>query len=111
MMTDPTARLSTTRHNSLEAGKHRHWSRSTQEFAPADVLLTHIRNGWQFDNTAPVETFYSGSLRRADIYYFTLRRGDDMIEMPVLANPKIRQLIEEHRLTVLQVNESHQKDD
>lgn len=110
-MTDHIIRSTSHRRTDQAEERQRHWARSTQEFAPADVLITHLQNGWQFVNPAAVETFYSGGFRRADIYYFTLQRGEEIVEMPVLANPKISRLIEEHQLTVLRVNVMREEDD
>ncbi len=87
-----------------DGGEHRHWSPQSQTYAPVDVLQQYLREGWQLDSLAAVETFYYAGYRRADIYYFTLKRADDYVEMPVLANPVVFRIIQEHKLNVLRIN-------
>jgi len=89
-----------------DGGEYRHWAPESQTYAPADVLQQYLRNGWQLDSLAAVETFYMAGYRRSDIYYFTLRREDEFIEMPVLANPVVFRIIQEHKLNVLRINVS-----
>src|SRR5258707_6138764 len=93
----------------METERHRHWSRESQTYAPADVLLHQIRSGWSLEPLAAVETFFYAGYRRVDVYYFTLRRGDETLEMPVLANPAVKRLIEQHKLTVLRVNAAREE--
>src|SRR5579859_506437 len=83
---------------------YRHWSPSSQTYAPADVLVRYLRTGWSLDPMAAVETFFYAGYRRVDVYYFTLRNADQTLEMPVLGNPAVRRLLEEHKLTVLRIN-------
>ncbi|MEP7287937.1 MAG: hypothetical protein ABI947_19470 [Chloroflexota bacterium] len=95
---------STTTSSFAGEDRFRHWSPASQAYAPADVLLNYIRQGWQLDNRAAVETFFYAGYRRVDVFYFTLRDGDVMVEMPVLANPAVSRLIEQNKLTVLRIN-------
>ncbi len=85
---------------------HRHWSPTSQTYAPADVLMSHLQTGWRLDGLAGVESFWHAGVRRVDVYYFTLVRGDERLEMPVLANPTVFRLIEENQLNVIRVNAS-----
>ena len=89
--------------------RHRHWSRESQTYAPADVLLHLLRAGWSLEPLAAVETFFYAGYRRVDVYYFTLRHGEETLEMPVLANPAVRRLIEQYKLTVLRVNAAREE--
>lgn len=87
---------------------HRHWSPTSQTYAPADVLLHYLSNDWQLKPLAAVETFYYAGQRQVEVYYFTLVKEDRQLEMPVQANPIILRLIQEHNLTVLRVNAPHE---
>ena len=84
--------------------RHRHWSSESQAYAPVDVLLYYLRDGWSLDNLAGVETFYYAGYRRVDVYYLTLRRHTESLEMPVLANPALTRLIEANKINVMRVN-------
>jgi hypothetical protein len=87
-----------------ENGNYRHWSPESELFAPADVLLQYLRQGWKLDKLVAVETVYYSGYRRSDIFYFTLHRDDQIVEMPVLANPVVFYLIEAHQLELLRIN-------
>jgi len=87
-----------------ETDRARHWSPDSQTYAPADVLMRYLTDGWELQSLAAVESFYYAGYRRVDIFYFTLKNGSEVIEMPVLANPVTHRLVEERKLTVLRVN-------
>jgi hypothetical protein len=88
----------------FEDDRVRHWSPESQPYAPADVLLNYLQSGWLLESLASVETFYYAGYRRVDIVHFTLRSGDSILEMPVLANPAVTRLLEERSMTVLRIN-------
>jgi hypothetical protein len=77
----------------------RHWCPQSQKYAPGDVLLSHVRNGWTLDPVVGVECFYYSGYRCVEVFHFVLTAGDQVLKMPVIANPKIHQLIEEYQLT------------
>lgn len=80
---------------------YRHWSPESETYAPAYVLLQFIRQAWQLDEMVVVELFpCARSYQHVQVYYFTLRRDDEQIWMPVLANPVVLQLIKSYGLTV-----------
>ena len=89
----------------------RHWSPTSQAYAPADVLQRYLRTGWKLENLAAVESFYYAGYRRVDVYYFTLTRGEEKIDMPVLRNPVVMRLIEEQKLTVMRINSTEDEID
>src|SRR5258706_780022 len=88
----------------LDTDRPRHWSPDSQTYAPADVLMRYLNDGWELDSLAAVETFYYAGYRRVDIFYFTLKLDGKVVEMPLLANPVTHRLVEERKLTVLRVN-------
>ena len=102
---------STTTSSFADEDRYRHWSPDSQTYAPADVLLNYIRQGWQLDSRAAVETFFYAGYRRVDVFYFTLRDGDVVVEMPVLANPAVSRLVEQNKLTVLRINHTREEND
>jgi len=81
----------------------RHWCPVSEKYAPADVLLQYLREGWELDMLVAVETFYFAGYRCSDIYYFTLHQEDMTLEMPVLANPIVLRLVEERQLSTLRI--------
>jgi hypothetical protein len=87
-----------------EKRTYRHWSPESELYAPADVLLQYLRQGWKLDKLVAVETVYYSGCRRSDIFYFTLQCGEATVEMPVLANPVVFYLIEAQGLTLLRIN-------
>src|SRR5689334_22079088 len=87
----------------------RHWSPTSQTYAPADVLQRYLRTGWKLENPAAVESFYYAGYRRVYVYYFTLKHGDLTVEMPVLGNPVVMRVIEEHKLTVMCINSAQEQ--
>ena len=88
----------------LRDEEHRHWCPVSEKYAPADVLLDYLRDGWELDNLVAVETFYFAGYRCSDIYYFTLRQEDTILEMPVLANPIVLRLVDQRQLSTLRIN-------
>jgi len=86
----------------------RHWSPGSQTYAPADVLQRYLRRGWKLAELAAVESFYYAGYRRVDVYHFTLLHGEEHIDMPVLGNPVVYRLIEEHKLTVMRINSNEE---
>jgi hypothetical protein len=90
-------------------GEYRHWSADSEAYAPADVLLQHLRAGWKLDELVAIETFYYAGYRRSDIYYFTLQKDGKTIEMPVLANPAVFRIVKEYGLTTFRISLDPQK--
>ena len=76
-----------------ENGDYRHWAQASQRYAPADVLFQYIRYGWQIDDAVFIETYYCLRSRSVNIYHFQLRREEERISVPVLANPAVRRLV------------------
>jgi hypothetical protein len=83
---------------------HRHWSPDSETYAPAEVLLHYLSRDWKLQKLVAVETVYYAGYRRSDIYYFTLERDGHAVEMPILANPAVFKVIEQHQLTTLRIN-------
>jgi hypothetical protein len=87
-----------------DEGSYRHWCPQSQPYAPADMLLQYLRVGCKLDCLVTVEAFYCAGQWRVDIYVFTLRRGENQVEMPVVANPVVLNTVKNYNLTVLQIN-------
>ena len=88
----------------LDKTRFRHWSAESETYAPVEVLLNYLREGWQLDKLAAVEAYYYAGNRYIEVLYFTLWRDGDGLEIPVLSNPVSRRLIQEHKLSVIRVN-------
>lgn len=79
----------------------RHWSPESEKYAPADVLLAHLRIGWQVEKAVFVEAIHHAHHCCWQVFHFTLRREDKTLCMPVLATPAVFHVIGEYKLTVL----------
>jgi hypothetical protein len=55
-------------------GFRRHWVSGSEVYAPVEVLLQCLYQGWEPDNPISVETFFSGR-SHSEVYHFSLRRG------------------------------------
>ncbi len=74
----------------------RHWS-PAEGYAPASVLLRMLAEGWQVVEPVEVTPYWYSEGRHIDVFTFSLARGDDHIQVPVLGNPVVCRLIEERQ--------------
>ncbi len=79
----------------------RHWSPSSQTYAPADVLMRYLAEGWQISPVVGLEEHWHAGVRRVDVYHFELSDGDETIVLPVQSNPVVRRLLHERQLRVV----------
>lgn len=79
----------------------RHWSPSSQPYAPADVLIRYLSSGWQISPVVGLEEHYHAGVRRVDVYHFELVKDDEHQILPVQSNPIVRRLLREHNLRVV----------
>jgi len=79
----------------------RHWSPTSQAYAPADVLLQFLNEGWELSPVIGLEEHWHAGVRRVDIYHFELTKGDRTLPVPVHINPIVRRLIEERGLKIV----------
>lgn len=79
----------------------RHWSPSSQTYAPADVLLRYIAEGWAISPVVGLEEHWHAGVRRVDVYHFELTRGNEALVLPVQSNPVVRRLLHQHQLRVV----------
>jgi hypothetical protein len=82
---------------------YRHWSAKSQPFAPADVLLQYLQDGWKINNRVVVEVFPCLSRQCVELYCFMLLRDKEYVTIPVVANPVILRLTREFSLTLIRV--------
>ncbi len=82
---------------------YRHWSPESEPYAPADVLLQYLRDGWSLDAVVKVESHQCQSCRYVDIYYFTLHHHAQQtpLRMPIVANPVVRKLVQQYKLNTI----------
>lgn len=79
----------------------RHWSPSSQVYAPADVLLQYLANGWAISPVVGLEEHWHAGVRRVDVYHFELTKDDQINIMPVQSNPVVRRLIHDRDLKIV----------
>ena len=75
------------------ADRRRHWSPSSQTFAPADVLLECLADDWDINPVVGLEECWYGGGRHVAVYYFELTKDNQAIIMAVLGNPVVRRLV------------------
>jgi hypothetical protein len=75
--------------------RNRHWSAESQAYASGDVLIAYLRNGWSLDPSVKIEKFSSAGLRSADVFHFRLTDGQQVIDMPVIASPRVYRFVEQ----------------
>ncbi|MBN1563301.1 MAG: hypothetical protein JXA10_05650 [Anaerolineae bacterium] len=79
----------------------RHWSPTSQAYAPADVLIRYLADGWSISPIVGLEEHWHAGSRRVDVYHFELVKGDDELLLPVQSNPVVRRLLNERQLRVV----------
>lgn len=87
--------------------RRRHWSPSSQTYAPADVLLERLVDGWNIDPVVGREEYWYGTGRHVSVYYCRLTKGLQAVTMPVLGNPVVRRLMREHHLKVVLLDDDY----
>ena len=86
----------------------RHWSPTSQPYAPADVLMRYLANDWQISPVVGLEEHYHAGVRKVEVYHFELVKGDKQQILPVQSNPVVRRLLNERSLrVVLLKSDSH----
>jgi hypothetical protein len=81
-----------------------HWNPQSERYATVDVLLEHLRIGWQLADYAEMVRYYFGGQRHIDLYHFTLYRGQSQTTIPVLSNPVMLSIVKQQRLFTTQVD-------
>lgn len=79
----------------------RHWSATSQTYAPADVLIQYITEDWQVSPVVGLEEHWHAGIRRVDVYHFELNKEGQTLVVPVQSNPVIRRLITQRGLKVV----------
>lgn len=79
----------------------RHWSPTSQEYAPADVLLRFLTSGWKISPVVGLEQHRHAGVRKVDVYHFELTKDDKQQILPVQSNPVVRRLLHERDLRVV----------
>ena len=79
----------------------RHWSASSQAYAPADVLLGYLADGWQLSPVVGLEEHWHAGARRVDVFHFELTKDDQVQILPVQSNPIVRRLLHDRKLRVV----------
>ncbi len=79
----------------------RHWSASSQAYAPADVLLGYLADGWQLSPVVGLEEHWHSGARRVDVFHFELTKEDQVQVLPVQSNPIVRRLMHDRKLRVV----------
>lgn len=79
----------------------RHWSSSSQTYAPADVLMAYLTDGWTLSPVVGLEEHWHAGVRRVDVYHFELSKENQTQVLPVQSNPVVRRLMHERQLRVV----------
>ena len=79
----------------------RHWSPSSQAYAPADVLIQYLADGWTISPVVGLEEHWHAGVRRVDVYHFELTKEEQVQILPVQSNPIVRRLMNQRQLKVV----------
>jgi hypothetical protein len=79
----------------------RHWSASSQAYAPADVLMRYLADNWTISPVVGLEEHWHAGSRRVDVYHFELTKEEESVVLPVQSNPVVRRLLQERQLRVV----------
>jgi hypothetical protein len=79
----------------------RHWSSTSQPYAPADVLLRYLAEGWEISPIVGLEEHWHAGVRRVDVYHFELTKDGQEQILPVQSNPIVRRLLNQYQLKVV----------
>jgi hypothetical protein len=79
----------------------RHWSASSQAYAPADVLMRYLADNWTISPVVGLEEHWHAGSRRVDVYHFELIKDEESLVLPVQSNPVVRRLLQERQLRVV----------
>jgi hypothetical protein len=83
------------------ANQRQHWSPASQPYAPADVLLEYLDDGWKLSPVVGREEHCYGAGRHVDVYYFELTHDYRALVMPVHDNPTVARLVWERQLWIV----------
>ncbi len=84
---------------------HRHWHSGSEKFAGGDALLTALDDGWEVSRVCYLQEYWLAGTRLVTAYHFDLRRGEELMTMPVITTPYVRRIIREQQFQVLPVAE------
>jgi hypothetical protein len=79
----------------------RHWSPSSQAYAPADVLMRYLAEGWQLSPIVGLEEHWHAGVRRVDVYHFEVSQEEETMVLPVQSNPVVRRLLRDYSLRIV----------
>ncbi|NDJ78299.1 MAG: hypothetical protein GYB65_18780 [Chloroflexi bacterium] len=79
----------------------RHWSPTSQPYAPADVLMQYLSWGWIISPVVGLEEHWHAGVRRVDVFHFELTKENQALVLPVQSNPVVRRLLSERQLKVV----------
>jgi hypothetical protein len=85
----------------------RHWSPSSQAYAPADVLMAYLADGWSLSPVVGLEEHWHAGVRRVDVYHFELHKEGQSQVLPVQSNPVVRRLMRLRQLRVVLLKSDH----
>jgi hypothetical protein len=73
----------------------RHWHPQSEPYTGGDALFTLLEEGWDIEPEVRYDESWLAGVRSVLVYYFTLRRGDETLVMPVIRNPYVNRIVRE----------------
>jgi hypothetical protein len=59
-----------------------------------------LNDGWEITEPVQVKRNWYSKSRYTEIFTFSLRRDDKHIQVPVMANPAVRSLVDQNQLSL-----------
>lgn len=88
----------------------RHWCPQSEKYTGADSLITALRDGWLASRVIYRQDIMHGGSRRTSVYFFELRRDDEVRTMPVISTPFIVRFIASFQMRVIHTADSEKTD-
>lgn len=79
----------------------RHWCPHSEVYTGADSLLTAQRNGWRLAGLVYKQQVIFSNGRQTTLYHFELVRGSETVIMPIVRNPFVERMIQQHAIDIL----------
>jgi hypothetical protein len=84
-----------------EINFYRHWDAQSEPYAGGDNLATALYLGWTLGSKVLLREHWCAGKRCVRVYYFELIYEEDILMMPVIANPFVECLITDSELQVM----------
>jgi hypothetical protein len=80
---------------------YRHWHGESENYAGGDSLATALYSGWTLGNKVLLREHWCAGKRCVRVYYFEIIYEENILIMPIIANPFVEKLVIASKLQVM----------